>query len=165
MSSTKIRAVLILEVLGRPPENLKETLTDLIQRIGEEKGIKVEEKIIHDSNLIKDQKDLYSSYAEVEVSLDEPFLLLLLTFKYMPSHLEIISPENIPLTNAKLGEMVNELTRRLHKYDELARVLQAEKQMLENQIKKLQGNEETGKAPTKKKSIKKVPKKKTSKKK
>ena len=55
----------------------------------------------------------------------------------MPAHMEIISPEKISLTNNGYGDILNELTRRLHGYDEVARVLQAEKQILTNQLEKL----------------------------
>ena len=58
----------------------------------------------------------------------------------MPAHVEIISPELITLTNNGLNEMLNELTRRLHGYDEVARTLQVEKEILNRKMKELMGD-------------------------
>ena len=36
-----IRSIIILEVIGKPPEHLIKTLEDIIKKIGEEKGVSV----------------------------------------------------------------------------------------------------------------------------
>ncbi len=133
----KIRASLILEILGRPPEHLVKTLEDLINKINEEKGVKVENKKIHETKLVKDQKDLYTTYAEIEIEVENIMQLLGLIFRYMPAHIEIVSPENITLQNNNLNEVVNEIARRLHQYDEVARVLQNEKIILERKLREV----------------------------
>lgn len=53
----------------------------------------------------------------------------------MPSHIEILSPEKISLENNKWNEFLNELARRLHSYDEVARILEAERTILEKRLK------------------------------
>ncbi len=135
--SKGIRAIMILEVLGRPPEHLTETLKKLAKEIDEEKGVDVKEKKINEPILMKDQKEFYTSFMEIEVEVEEILILAILMFKYMPAHIEIITPELIILSNNGWNDVLNELTRRLHGYDEMARVLQAEKNILE---KKLKGN-------------------------
>ena len=137
MSSGKIEAIAILEVLGRPPEHLKETLEELIKKINEEKGIKIKDKKINEPKQLKDQKELYTTFAEIELEFDEVMDLFLFIFRYMPSHIEIISPEKISLENNKWNEFLNELARRLHGYDEVARILQTEKAILEKKFKDL----------------------------
>ncbi len=134
--TTKITAMMMIEVLGRPKEHLIETLKDLIKKIGEEKGVKVTDFKIKEPTLVKDQKDLYTTFAEIEVDVDQPQILSILMFKYMPAHIDVIEPENIRLTNNGFADILSELTRRLHRYEEIVRVLQAEKNMLENQLKK-----------------------------
>jgi len=136
-SEKKINAVFMLEVLGRPPEHLVETLESLVKQIGEEKGVKVVNKTINPPVLIKDQKEFYTSFAEIEVELEEIISLVILMFKYMPSNIEIISPQNISLPNASWNDILNELTRRLHGYDEIARILQNEKIIMERKLKEL----------------------------
>lgn len=136
-----IEALLIIEVLGRPPEHVTETIENIIKMINEEKGISVISKKVHEPVLVKEQKDLYTSYAEIEVKLEEIMHLILIMFKYMPSHIEILYPESIKLTNNGWNEILNELSRRLHKYDELARVVQAERVVLESKLKELLNKE------------------------
>jgi len=132
-----IRAVMILEIIGRPAEHLTETLKEIIKKIDEEKGVEVKEHKINESVLIKDQKDFYSSFAEIEVEVEEILYLAMLIYKYMPAHIEIIEPGLIMLSNNGWSEIFNELTRRLHTYDEVARVLQIEKGLLEKKLREL----------------------------
>jgi len=54
-----IKAVLIFEVIGRPPEHLTETLNEIIKKVDEEKGVSVKEKKVNEPVLMKDQKDFY----------------------------------------------------------------------------------------------------------
>ena len=140
-----IRALFVLEVLGRPPEHLVETLQGLIKKIGEEKGVIVKDHKINKPVLMKDQKDFYTNFAEVEIEVKDSLKLLLMVFKYMPAHLEILYPENIRLTNDGFGLILNELTRRLHGYDEVARIIQMEKKILEKKLRTLLGNKKSGK--------------------
>ncbi len=134
---TKVTAMMVIEILGRPKEHIVESLQKIVDQIKEEKNVNLEESKIHEPKEVKDQKDLFTTFAEVEVKVESPITLAMLMFKYMPAHMEIISPEHINLTNNGYGDILNELTRRLHGYDEVARVLQAEKEILENQIRQL----------------------------
>ena len=123
-----INAILIIDVIGKPPKYLTETLSGIIKKIDAEKGVNVVGKKINEPKLMKDQKDFYTNFAEIEVEVQEIFNLVILMFKYMPAHIEIISPELIALTNNGWNEILNELTRRLHGYDEIARIVQTEKE-------------------------------------
>ena len=134
----KISAILILEVLGRPKEHLVQTLNDLIKKIDEEKGVEVEESKISEPKNVKDKEDLFTAFTEIEINVDNLSYLSMLMFKYMPAHIEVIEPENLKINNNLLGEVMSEIVRRLHRYDELARVMQAKNKMMENQIKKLE---------------------------
>jgi hypothetical protein len=135
LNEKKIRAALIIEVLGRPPEHLVETLENMAKQIGEENGVKVVNKKINPPVLMKDQKEFYTSFAEIEVETEDILNIVILMFKYMPANIEIISPQNISLPNSGWDDILNELTRRLHGYEEIARILQTEKNILENRLK------------------------------
>jgi len=54
-------------VLGRPPEHLKETLDNMAKAIDEEKGVVVRSKKINEPVELKDQKNFYSSFSEIEI--------------------------------------------------------------------------------------------------
>ncbi len=124
----------IFEIIGRPAENLVKTLDDIIKQIDEEKGVEVKSKDIKEPTTLKDQKDFFTTFAEVEVEVEEILYLVLLMFKYMPAHIEISSPELIALTNNGWGEILSELTRRLHAYDEVARVLRFENNQMQEKL-------------------------------
>jgi len=89
-------------------------------------------------------------------------------FKYMPANIEIIYPEGIMLTNTGWNDILNELSRRLHGYDEIARIAQVEKDIIEKRLREvLEGKLKIAKNPNKaekKKPVKKPAKKKAKKK-
>ena len=131
----KVEAILVLEILGRPAEYLTETLNRICEDIKKEQGTKVKNVKINTPELIKDKKDFYSSFCEVEVETDGIINLVILMFKYMPAHVEVISPANIPLANFEWSEVLSEITRRLHDYEEVTRIVQAEKSILETKLR------------------------------
>ena len=135
--SSKIEAIMIFEVLGKPPEHLVETLEDIIKRIGQEKGLKVTEKKVNEPRKFKEDDDIYTTFAEVSIESDNTLALIAVLFKFMPANVEIISPENINMKNLEWNEIINEVARRLHGYDEVARVLQTENMILERKLKEI----------------------------
>jgi len=130
-----IKSTFIIEVAGKPPEHLTDSLKKLIDKLKQEKGISVKNQKINKPVLMKDQKDFYTNFAEIELEVGDVLTLLSLIFRYMPAHVEINYPENIRMTNDGLTIILNELTRRLHGYDEIARVIQIEKKILENKLR------------------------------
>lgn len=129
-----IKAIFILEMIGRPAEHLVETLNKIIDEIGKEKGVKVIEKKIKEPVEMENRKDFYTTFAEVEIDVEEILQLAIMMFKYMPSNIEIIEPELISLSNTSWSDILSELTRRLHGYDEIARVLQIENAKMKRMI-------------------------------
>jgi hypothetical protein len=138
-----IGAVMIVEAIGRPPEYLVEVLNDLITRMDNEEGVKVLSKKINESQLMKEQKDLYTNFAEIEVEVDEILQLGILIMKYMPAHVEIVYPELIALTNNGWNEIFNEILLKLHGYDEVARIMQIEKEILESKLRSVLSGKES----------------------
>lgn len=137
MENKPIKATLIFEVIGKPPEHLTETLKDIISKVDEEKGASVKNKKLNDPVLMKDSKEFYSCFAEVEVEVKEIINLAFIIFRYMPAHVEIASPESISLSNNGWNDILGEMVRRLHGYDEVTRIVQTEKTILEKKLKDL----------------------------
>ena len=152
LSETKnIRAIMIIEVIGRPPEHLTETLENIAKNISEEKGVRVVEKEVNSPITMKENKDFYTSFAEIEVEVEAIMQLVALMLKYMPAHIEIISPEFIASTNNGWNDILNETVRRLHGYDEVARIIQTEKTILEKKLRELTEKNKEGDKPKRKK--------------
>lgn len=133
----KLNVVMIIEVLGNPPEHLIDTLNEIAQKISEEKGVDLKDKRINEPMVLKENENFYTSFAEIEVEVDELTILFDLMGKYMPAHVEILSPEHLEIKNNELNDIFNSLMRKLHGYDEIARIIQTEKIMLQRELKKL----------------------------
>ncbi len=140
-----INAILVFEVVGRPPEHLIATLNNIIEEIDKEKGISVKTKKINEAVPMKENKDFFSAFGEIEVDVEDYLSLVIVMFKYMPAHIEILSPQLIALTNNSWNDILNELIRRLHGYDEVARVMQVEKAILQRRIMELMQEKEQNK--------------------
>jgi hypothetical protein len=132
-----IKATIILEIIGKPPEHLIETLESIIKSMDEEKGVHVISKKINEPILMKDSKEFYTTFTEIEIEVENILYLAIVMFKYMPAHVEVVEPELIALTNNGWTDILSELTRRLHGYDEIARVLQFQNSQMKNKIEEL----------------------------
>jgi hypothetical protein len=135
----KIKAMFIFEILGRPPEHIKESLSQLIDKLGEFPGIKIENKKIHEPKPVENEKvkDFFTTFAEIEVSAEEINALINIIFNAMPSHVEIIEPNKIELNNFDLTNLLSSLTVKLHRYDEIAKTITIERNMLIAKLKEL----------------------------
>lgn len=126
----KLQVNLVIEIMGRPKEHVKESLINLIMKMATEKGIRILNKTIHEPMPIKDSADLFSSFAEVSVELDSIVSYIAIIFGYMPSHIELVRPEEVVLSNTNLNELGNVLVQRLHQYDAIAKNTMVEKDIL-----------------------------------
>jgi len=135
LKTKKIKAVFVLEIIGRPKEHLIQTLEKIIESISQEKGVKLIERKINEPVELKNNKDFYTTFAEIEIEAEEIFQIAILMFKYMPANIEIIEPELLALSNNGWNDILNELARRLHAYDEMARVLQIQTAKLQRELK------------------------------
>jgi len=136
-SGKKIAVKFILEMVGRPKEHLVESLTKIIDELNEEKGIEVIEKKINEPIPMENQEGFFNTFAEIEFEVDEIIKIASLMFKYMPANVEVIEPEILAISNNGWTEIMNELTRRLHGYDEIARVLQMQNAQMQKKLNEL----------------------------
>jgi hypothetical protein len=132
----KIRANLVLEILGRPPEHVTEALGKLVERLTAEKGVKLIDKQIHEPIPVEGSNSLFTTFAELEVEFTTIENYLGVIFAYMPSNIEIISPEGFTLTNTQLNELGGILVQRLHNYEAIAKRVLSERELILSELKK-----------------------------
>ncbi|MEM4230572.1 MAG: hypothetical protein QXF25_01730 [Candidatus Pacearchaeota archaeon] len=132
----KIKAMIILEIMGRPQEYVRESAETLVKKLGEEKTIKILNSKIADTKKLEG-KDLFSTFAEIELEAENLLVFVSLMFRYMPAHVEVIEPARLTMENFDINNLLNELVIRLHRYDELAKVLSIEKNILIKQLTEL----------------------------
>ena len=140
LMTNKIRAMFIFEILGRPAEHIKETLSQLVDKLGEFPGIKIDKKKVHEAKPVEQEgvKDLFTTFAEVEILGDNIDAITNIVFNAMPSHVEIIEPDELTIKNFDLSNFLSSLTVKLHRYDEIAKTITLERNFLVGKLKELQ---------------------------
>lgn len=136
----KIKAFFIFEILGRPAEHIKKALDEFVDKISGNKGIEITSRKIHEPKIIEegDAKGLFTTFAEVEVVVDNLSLLFGIVVNMLPSSVEVIHPAEIKIDNFDLTPLLAELAIKLHKYDEVAKTLLLENTKLLNRVKEVQ---------------------------
>ena len=89
----------------------------------------------------KDSKEIepvFTCFAEVDFETETFSRMTQVMFDFMPSSVEVIEPAKVSLESAEATELLNNLSGRLHRYDEVARVAQFKANHLEGQLKSLQ---------------------------
>jgi len=137
-----IHAVIIIEILGRPADHVKESMESLVDVLGKVKGIEIVKKEIHEPKEIE-KKNLFTTFAEVELLTENFKRLTDLIFEYMPSSIEIIEPQEARMNINEANNFVNDITARLHKYDAVAKTLIMQNRILQAKIVGLEGKEKT----------------------
>lgn len=140
MAETKIRALFIFEAMGRPPEHLKKALEEYTKKLGENKGVKITRKEVHEPKPIEKEgiEGLFTTFSEVEVVVDDINLIFDIALNMLPAHAEIIEPSEIKLKNFDLTEVISNLSVKLHKYDEIAKTITMEKSILVQRLQEMQ---------------------------
>lgn len=157
----KIKAMFIFEILGRPPEHIKETLSQLIDKLAELPGVEISSKKVHEPKKLEKEgaKDLFTTFAEVEILGKDLNTIIMLVFHALPSHVEIIEPDELTFKNFDISGLLSDLTLKLHRYDEIAKAITIERNILANKLKEIKGEIEIEHTKPENKKIKKKIKK------
>ncbi len=127
----KIRA--IIEIAGFPEDHVKKTMDMIMGKLSEEKGIKIISKDVAEVNKVK---EMWSTFANLELEIDQLDTLNNFCFNYMPSSVEITDPENMNIKSQEIADLLNDLLARLHHFTMFLKNIQAENMDLKNQLKK-----------------------------
>ena len=138
MAEQKITAIMIIEVAGRPPEHLVESIKNHTGKLNTIKGVKLINSKISEPVAVENEQDLYTCFAEVEVETEGLSKLLDLMFDFMPSSVEIIEPVDLELNCQEATMFMNDLSGRLHKYDEVVKIMQMQMQQMASKLSQVQ---------------------------
>ncbi|MBT4257940.1 hypothetical protein HOD88_02030 [archaeon] len=128
---------MIFEVIGKPAEHLTSTLNEIAEKIKGVKGVELTNHKINESAPFKAKEGFFTNFMELEAKVDDLEILSNLMFIFMPAHVEILEPENIQIQNNTLNTFFNGLMRKLHGYDEVTRVAQTEKMILQKKLEEI----------------------------
>jgi hypothetical protein len=126
----------VIEIMGRPADNVSTALKSLLDKLNGEKGVEIVEKKIHKPKAVPDS-DLFTSFAELTLNLETIDNYFGIVFAYMPSHIEIIEPSDFKVDAFQLGDIANLLTQRLHGIDALMKRVMVERDMLGNKLREI----------------------------
>jgi hypothetical protein len=175
-----VRATMIVEMAGRPPKHLTESLEKHIGILNQVTDItvntiKVSEprKIVIEEGKPSPAEDMFTAFAEADFECETLARLTQVMFDFMPSSVEVTEPSKVNLSAIEATDLMNNISGRLHRYDEFAKVAGAKMQQMNTQLQmakkildakdaeiaKLKKGE-TGKSSVKKKVAKKAANKK-----
>lgn len=155
MAKEKITAILIIEVAGRPPEYLKNSLEIHVDKFKSLKGVELLNSRIHEPKLLEEQKDIYTMFAEVEINTETLGRLIEVIFEFMPSSVTVVEPADLVLDTQEASMVLNDLAGRLHKYDDLAKIAKFHIKDLSERLQKYEPAQRSTETKTKKKQAKK----------
>jgi chromosome condensin MukBEF ATPase and DNA-binding subunit MukB len=138
MAERKITAMMIIEVAGRPPEYLVNSLKLHLEKLNHIKDVRLLSTKIAEPRLIDGEKELYTCFGEVEVQVIGLQKLIDLVFDFMPSSIEVLDPIDLELNCQEATMSLNDLAGRLHKYDEIAKIARMQIQQLTQQLQSYQ---------------------------
>jgi hypothetical protein len=145
----EIKALMIYEILGKPPEYIIEAMNNIIDALARTDGVELIKKNIHEpKQCTQDElKGLFTTFAEVEIKTKDIDTLMVVIFNSMPSHIEIIEPSEIIIKNFQLGSFFSSMITKLHKYDEVVKAIGIERsrivaimKQMEEKLKKYEGD-------------------------
>ncbi len=139
LKEKKLRVAFIIEVMGRPAEYIAKALEDLVARLAIEQDVQVTNKKFHEPKEVEQAKNLFVTFAEVEFLTTTLDRLMEMCFVYMPSSVELIEPAELRFSLNDVNAVLNALLARLHKYDEIAKTMIMQTQMLQSQLKHYEG--------------------------
>ena len=123
----KIIARVIIEMLGAPKEYIETTLKNYLEKLKND-GIQIIKEEIEPA---QQQKELFSTFAELDIEFNKIEDLLGFCFDSMPSSVEIIEPEELTLSAADLSGHINDLQAKLHEIDMVVKTTRAQNTVLD----------------------------------
>ncbi len=127
-----VRAIMIVEMAGRPARHLTESLEKHISILNEVKDITVHSIRVSKPREIKredmseggmSKEDImFTAFAEADFECDNFGRLSETMFDFMPSSVEVIEPSKIGINTTEATSLLNNISGRLHRYDEIAKI-------------------------------------------
>ncbi len=130
---SKIKAKIIMEVLGKPKKHVEETIKQYVEDIKKKENYKVISEEFADVQ--EQDDDFFSTFVEIELETEKLEYLTGFCFDYMPASIDIVEPSELKLTAAQLNNIMNDLQGKLHSIDMVTKQFNSENNFLKNNIK------------------------------
>lgn len=137
-----IHAKMIMEIAGRPEEHVNNTLKEIGNKFEKEK-LKIISLTLHRAKDVGE--GIFSGFAEADFLTAKMSTLFGFVYDYMPSSLEIVSPDNLTETTANISNILNDLIAKLHQYDNAFKNLYTKNLILNNKLASASGKKDSKK--------------------
>lgn len=128
----KIRSNVIIEILGKPKEHVEKAINMYVDKLKDDDNkIVVINENIHDA---KEQEELFSTFAELEIVSEDLTSLIGFCFDYMPSSVEIVAPEEMKMRQQDITNIMNDLQAKLHSLDMVVKTTRTENDFLKKNM-------------------------------
>jgi hypothetical protein len=104
----------ILELLGKPQEYIDDTAKKIVETIKASEKYKITSEYF---STTEQKEHLFSKFIEIELKVKDIPSIFDFCFDYMPSSIEIISPESFNVQGRQLTAFLSDLQARLHNSD------------------------------------------------
>ena len=134
-----IKAKMLIEVAGFPQEHVDHAMKLITEKFAADRtDVRNISKKTNAAKKVEspDVKEFYTGFLEIDAEYEDIIALLHLTLEFLPSHVEIIAPENIQLATTNLTELFTDISGRIHQYESMVRSLKADQEIMEREYNK-----------------------------
>ncbi|MBI3034570.1 hypothetical protein HYY72_05415 [Candidatus Woesearchaeota archaeon] len=126
--SQQFMARAIIEIAGKPKKYIEDAMKLVLERLKKEDGIKLLKTKTHEP---QQHGDIFSTFAEVELRLEDFDSITFFCFEYLPSSIEFLEPESFKMDSVMMNSVLNDILGRLHQVDLRLKDITAANMMLE----------------------------------
>lgn len=135
---------MIVEMAGRPAVHLTESLEKHIGVLKNVNGIEIhsikcsEPRKIPDpeGKTVPEEQIMFTSFAEADFETESFNTITQIMFDFMPSSVEVTHPSKVTLSATEATDLLNNISGRLHRYDEFAKIAGNKMQTMNAQLLK-----------------------------
>jgi len=131
----KINARFIIQIAGKPIENVEKALEIVLNKLKEENKFKVLESEIVEAEL-DELTTLYSGFIDILIRFNDVKDILGFIVDYTPNSVDVEEPENISFTCNEFTGILNDMSSNLLKSANEIRQLRAHIHLMNNTSKK-----------------------------
>tara|TARA_Y100000310_G_C20619626_1_gene782551 strand:+ start:153 stop:701 length:549 start_codon:yes stop_codon:yes gene_type:complete len=122
-----IKTKTIIEIAGSPKEHVEKTMELVLKEVANVEKTKLHGKEVFP---IKENKDLFSMYAEIDLSFDDMETLYTFCFDFLPSSVDILDPLELKFDSMEFTNSFNDMLATLHQRDMMVKNTSAKNRIL-----------------------------------
>lgn len=130
-----VRAVIIVEMAGKPPNHVKESLKKHMDSLKELKDVEVLSIQVSEPKLVKNSKSTFGCFSKAEIEVSNLFKLSEIVFNFMPSFIEVVDPPKVQFSAQEATAFLNSIAGRLHHYDDILKLAHFKMKEMDDKLK------------------------------